>query len=208
MRGRAVEPVFGIIKEVMGFRRFSLRGHAKVALEWILVCVSYILKRLFTLKNLATPAQVGPRELAPGRNRRFCPRKMKARQFSSGQKSISVSDCDYRPTPAPTTFSKRDGLLGDGTTVNRIVLTQVPSLSEVVAVAAGGTHSLALKRDGTVWAWGANTNGRAAGNDLPGPGAGVSQERVPIQVGQRVAAPLPELSARAARRAQGRSTRL
>jgi hypothetical protein len=39
--------------EVMGFRRFSLRGHAKVALEWTLVCVSYNLKRLFTLKNLA-----------------------------------------------------------------------------------------------------------------------------------------------------------
>jgi hypothetical protein len=40
----------------MGFRRFSLRGHAKVSLEWTLVCVSYNLKRLFTLKNLATAA--------------------------------------------------------------------------------------------------------------------------------------------------------
>jgi hypothetical protein len=52
-RKQTVEPVFGIIKEVMGFRRFSLRGHAKVSLEWTLVCVSYNLKRLFTLKNLA-----------------------------------------------------------------------------------------------------------------------------------------------------------
>jgi alpha-tubulin suppressor-like RCC1 family protein len=50
------------------------------------------------------------------------------------------------------------GQLGDGTTVNRSVLTQVIVLSDVVAVAAGGTHSLALKRDGTVWAWGSNTN--------------------------------------------------
>jgi len=56
LRKQTVEPVFGIIKEVMGFRRFSLRGHAKVALEWTLVCVSYNLKRLFTLKNLATAA--------------------------------------------------------------------------------------------------------------------------------------------------------
>lgn len=52
-RKQTVEPVFGIIKEVMGFRRFHLRGRAKVSLEWTLVCVSYNLKRLFTLKNLA-----------------------------------------------------------------------------------------------------------------------------------------------------------
>jgi transposase len=53
LRKQTVEPVFGIIKEGMGFRRFRLRGRAKVALEWTLVCVSYNLKRLFTLKNLA-----------------------------------------------------------------------------------------------------------------------------------------------------------
>ena len=53
LRKQTVEPVFGIIKEVMGFRRFSLRGHTKVTLEWTLVCVSYNLKRLFTLKNSA-----------------------------------------------------------------------------------------------------------------------------------------------------------
>jgi Transposase DDE domain len=53
LRKQTVEPVFGIIKEVMGFRRFLLRGRAKVELEWTLVCVSYNLKRMFTLKNLA-----------------------------------------------------------------------------------------------------------------------------------------------------------
>lgn len=53
LRQQKVEPVFGIIKEVMGFRRFRLRGRAKVALEWTLVCVSYNLKRLFALKKLA-----------------------------------------------------------------------------------------------------------------------------------------------------------
>ena len=53
LRKQTVEPVFGIIKEVMGFRRFRLRGRAKVSLEWTLVCLSYNLKRLFTLKNLA-----------------------------------------------------------------------------------------------------------------------------------------------------------
>jgi transposase len=51
LRKQTVEPVFGIIKEVMGFRRFLLRGRTKVGLEWTLVCVSYNLKRMFTLKN-------------------------------------------------------------------------------------------------------------------------------------------------------------
>ena len=53
LRKQTVEPVFGIIKEVIGFRRFLLRGRAKVGLEWTLVCLSYNLKRLFTLKNAA-----------------------------------------------------------------------------------------------------------------------------------------------------------
>lgn len=47
LRKQTIEPVFGIIKEVMGFRRFSLRGKVKVNLEWKLVSLSYNLKRLF-----------------------------------------------------------------------------------------------------------------------------------------------------------------
>ena len=39
-RKQTVEPVFGIIKEVLGFRRFMLRGRAKVSLEWTLGCLS------------------------------------------------------------------------------------------------------------------------------------------------------------------------
>jgi len=49
MRKQTVEPVFGIIKEVLGFRRFLLRGLEKVNLEWTLVNTSYNLKRLFNL---------------------------------------------------------------------------------------------------------------------------------------------------------------
>jgi transposase len=49
-RQQTVEPVFGIIKEAMGFRRFSLRGLVKVALEWTLVTLAYNVKRLFHLK--------------------------------------------------------------------------------------------------------------------------------------------------------------
>jgi transposase len=46
LRQQTVEPVFGIIKSVMGFRQFLLRGLEKVGLEWRLVCVAYNLKRL------------------------------------------------------------------------------------------------------------------------------------------------------------------
>jgi len=49
LRQQTVEPVFGIIKAVLGFRQFHLRGLAKVALEWTLVCLAYNLKRLHRL---------------------------------------------------------------------------------------------------------------------------------------------------------------
>jgi hypothetical protein len=49
LRQQTVEPVFGIIKEVMGFRRFMLRGLEKVSLEWTLVCLAYNFKRLHRL---------------------------------------------------------------------------------------------------------------------------------------------------------------
>jgi len=51
LRKETIEPVFGIIKEAMGFRRFSLRGLPKVSLEWNLVCLTYNLRRLFILQN-------------------------------------------------------------------------------------------------------------------------------------------------------------
>lgn len=50
LRKMTVEPVFGIIKEIMGFRRFSLRGEEAINGEWLLVCSAYNLKRLFKLK--------------------------------------------------------------------------------------------------------------------------------------------------------------
>src|SRR5437899_757510 len=44
-----VEPVLGIIKEVLCFRQFSLRGVLAAAGEWCLVCLAFNLKRLHTL---------------------------------------------------------------------------------------------------------------------------------------------------------------
>ena len=53
LRQQTVEPVFGIIKAVLGFRRFSLRGLAAVELEWILICLAYNLRRLHRLQAAA-----------------------------------------------------------------------------------------------------------------------------------------------------------
>jgi len=44
-----VEPVFGIVKHVMGFRQFLLRSLEKVQGEWTLVCMAWNMKRLFVL---------------------------------------------------------------------------------------------------------------------------------------------------------------
>jgi hypothetical protein len=49
LRKCTVEPVIGIIKEILGFRQFSLRSLKKVAGEWCLVCLAFNLKRLHIL---------------------------------------------------------------------------------------------------------------------------------------------------------------
>ena len=56
LRQQTVEPVFGIIKSVLGFRQFHLRGRAKVSLEWTLVSLAYNLKRLHRLNAALTLA--------------------------------------------------------------------------------------------------------------------------------------------------------
>jgi len=50
-RACTVEPVFGIIKHVLGFRQFLLRGLQNVSGEWNLVCLAYNLKRLHSLQR-------------------------------------------------------------------------------------------------------------------------------------------------------------
>ncbi len=69
-----------------------------------------------------------------------------------------------------------NGQLGDGTTTDRAAPVQVSGLSGITAVSAGeDSYSLALKSDGTVWAWGSNIY-----HEL---GAGVSSDQyTPVQV--------------------------
>ena len=74
-------------------------------------------------------------------------------------------------------------LLGNGVYNNADVLipVQVNGLTGVTAVAAGNEHSLALKSDGTVWAWGGNYYGQL-GIGSNAVGAVPVQSAVPVQV--------------------------
>src|SRR6266404_806537 len=49
LRKQVPEPVFGIIKSVLGFRQFLLRGLDRVQGEWSLVTMAWNMKRLFVL---------------------------------------------------------------------------------------------------------------------------------------------------------------
>lgn len=55
LRQQTVEPVFGIVQEALGFRRFLLRGLPKVSLVWSLVTLADNLKRLHRLGIQRSP---------------------------------------------------------------------------------------------------------------------------------------------------------
>ena len=50
LRKQTVEPVFGIIKHVMKFRQFMVRGLTQVGHEWNLVALAWNLKRMMSMK--------------------------------------------------------------------------------------------------------------------------------------------------------------
>ena len=48
-RKQIVEPVFGIMKHCMLFRRFTVRGLEKVKTQWSLICTAFDLRKLYKL---------------------------------------------------------------------------------------------------------------------------------------------------------------
>jgi hypothetical protein len=82
------------------------------------------------------------------------------RDFSAGGvHSVAVKD----DGTAWAWGDNSSGQLGDGTLTNRTQPMQVPGLTNVTKVSAGPSYTpytLALKSDGTVWAWGDNSSGQ------------------------------------------------
>jgi len=64
--------------------------------------------------------------------------------------------------------------------------------TDVMAVSAGMNHSLALKKDGTVWAWGYNYYGQLGNGDIS---YGASNQLTPVQVQLSTGAPLTNIVA-------------
>ena len=42
-----IEPVFAIIKQIMGFRRWTVRGLENVRTQWALLCTAYNLQKIY-----------------------------------------------------------------------------------------------------------------------------------------------------------------
>lgn len=129
------------------------------------------------------------------------PMLLRARAFKSGMPPSPITQGIYRLTGVVAAGRghvlalKADGkvwswgsngwgMLGDPgfTGSRRATPGEVPGLADVVAIAAGGQHSLALKRDGTIWGWGQNTYGQL------GDGTG-SDRNAPVQVSQTTGLP-------------------
>ncbi|MFC4342839.1 transposase, partial [Cupriavidus numazuensis] len=51
LRKQTVEPVFGIIKRVMGWRQMSMRGLVHAQGEWSLVTMAWNIKRMHVLRT-------------------------------------------------------------------------------------------------------------------------------------------------------------
>lgn len=72
-----------------------------------------------------------------------------------------------------------DGKGGDGTNNHDSATpVQVGIENTWVSVAAGAYHTIALKNDGSLWAWGLNDNGQLGNNDIT-----LASQRSPVQIG-------------------------
>jgi len=79
----------------------------------------------------------------------------------------------------------REGQLGDGTAGNyhhKSTPVRVGAANDWKAISAGGEHSLAIKTDGSLWAWGWNSYGQL-GDGTGGDEAGEHNKNVPTRIG-------------------------
>jgi hypothetical protein len=74
-RKSTVEPVFGHIKQERGMRTFRFRGYKKTRAEWLLICLTHNLLKLYRHGWLPKRSGTGPESAAQRKNRRKAPRK-------------------------------------------------------------------------------------------------------------------------------------
>ena len=71
--------------------------------------------------------------------------------------------------------TNQNGQVGDGVTTDSVTPIAIGGLNNIIAVASGGAHSLAVTADGKVWSWGANDSGQlGTGNN--------ADSTVPIEI--------------------------
>ena len=77
---------------------------------------------------------------------------------AGGNHTVVLGRTDWRWGGDVWTWGANEsGQLGDGTTTDRTTPVRVQGINDVIAIAAGDSHTVALRRNGTVWTWGKNS---------------------------------------------------
>ncbi|POM25853.1 Regulator of chromosome condensation (RCC1) repeat protein [Actinomadura rubteroloni] len=113
------------------------------------------------LKQTGTPQPAGDtRHIGPQPNLRAAVAALRGGVSAGGDHTLDVKN----DGTVWAWGSNASGQLGDGTTTNRTTPVQVSGLTNIArtigSIDAGGNHSLAVKSDGTVVAWGSNASGQ------------------------------------------------
>lgn len=116
LRKQIVEPVFGIIKDQLGGRKFLLRGLADVKAEWVMLATAFNLRTLWRAwrsrtKSLWTPPESDagqPFGLSPA----LVPRQLRHQQFRSAEPPTPTDIPNYRE--AGLFFAERHLFLRQG----------------------------------------------------------------------------------------------
>jgi len=120
LRHQTVEPVFGIIKQILGFRQFLLRGKVKVSLEWNVVTLAYNFKRLHKLVQGNTRGGVCPARDKPAekshKTHHTCGRSALQSTLASVSCSVRVhiEETTALIQPKPSRSAYRIGLRATG----------------------------------------------------------------------------------------------